>query len=425
MPALKPISGHTSVKPAMRYLTKEDRAIAVDFINMDAPASEQERAGFDWAAVMDQTRREYGNDVPWRGHRVRTYKHYIISPDPQDGIDIARLRDLSTAWAREHFGEYEVAIVYHDDNESGIPHAHVIVNNTNLTTGRRLQDPDPTGLNHSLQRMAAERSLRHFSDVSGPLAVTGRTAKATARTHPQSLQREYVRRAEAELAAAGQYSWTADIRARVRIARTVARSEAEFRGALAAMGVDVADNSPNAPRRDWIYSLADHPTRRISGERLGLAYGRERLLSAFELRGAGHLSDASERTIARIARNALDVRDLNELASLSRAVSLIEANGITSMRDLERLAGTDYARRSWTDPDGREASELVRYIAESGILPAEPAAPSARIPASRQRDSSARRGRGLSGQDRDDSRMRDDPARNQNRKGPTERSRDR
>lgn len=39
---------------------------------------------------------------------------------------------------RENFGNYEVAVVYHDDNERRIPHAHVVVNNTNLNTGHRL-----------------------------------------------------------------------------------------------------------------------------------------------------------------------------------------------------------------------------------------------------------------------------------------------
>ena len=50
-----------------------------------------------------------------------------------------------------------MSIVYHDDNENGIPHAHVVVNNTNVVTGRRLQDPDPKELKLPLQRMAYER----------------------------------------------------------------------------------------------------------------------------------------------------------------------------------------------------------------------------------------------------------------------------
>lgn len=382
MPVLKPISGHSSARPIMLYLAKKNRAIAADYINLDAPLDDREALHFDWAAKMDATRHALGNDIPWRGLRVRTYKHYIISPNPEDQVNLDSLRDLAHTWASNHFGDYEVAIIYHDDNERGILHAHVVVNNSNLETGRRLQDPDPTGLNHSLQRLAAERKMSFFPDVSEPSNVTGRSRKATAQGFPQSFQREYVRRAEAELAAIGAYSWTADIRARVRIARTVARSEAEFRSALSAMGIDVSDNSPKAPRRDWIYSLSDHPTRRISGERLGLSYGKERLQLAFRSNGAGHLPDASEREIARIAKSALEIGDLEGLKRLSRAMSLIEANGISCMRDLERFKASDYAPRAWTDPDVEEASLLVAFIEQSGILPEREPLPALRTPAS-------------------------------------------
>ena len=411
MPVLKPISGHTSVKPAMRYLEKKNRALAVDFINIDAPAAEAERAAFDWASEMDRTRREYGNDVPWRAQRVRTYKHYIVSPDPEDGIDLESLRDLATSWAREHFGDYEVAIVYHDDNERGIPHAHVIVNNTNLATGCRLQDPDPTGLNHSLQRMAAEQKLSHFPDISAPSCETGRTEKLTSRNRPQTMQREYIRKAESELLAKGEYSWTADIRARVRIARVVARDEAEFRGALAAMGIGLSDNSPKAARRDWVYCLVDHPTRRISGERLGLSYGRERLLSSFALNGVGHLPDRSERIIARIAKSALEVGDLGELNRLSRALSLIEANSISYMRDLNTLMERGYSQKAWPDPDAAEAMDLARFIAEAGILP-ETVEPAIRVPASGRRGYFDNIGKALSDRDMDAHLKSDGPMRN-------------
>jgi len=59
---------------------------------------------------------------------AHTYKHYAISPDPRDGIPPDSLRRLATRWAREGFPDLQVAIVYHDDNEGHVPHAHVIVN---------------------------------------------------------------------------------------------------------------------------------------------------------------------------------------------------------------------------------------------------------------------------------------------------------
>lgn len=155
MPILKPISGHTSCAGVYRYLTKNGRALARDFLNIDAPEEE----GFDWAAVMDETRHAYRNDTPWGDRPARTYKHYVISPDPGDAVSLEGLRDLAIAWARENFSDYEVVIVYHDDNAGRIPHAHVVVNNTNLATGRRLQDPDPRALKHNLQALAKGRGL--------------------------------------------------------------------------------------------------------------------------------------------------------------------------------------------------------------------------------------------------------------------------
>lgn len=149
---LKTIAGHTTAKGIYRYLTKKNRALASDYLNMDAP---EDGRAFDWARAMDETRRAFGNDKPWRGKKVRTYKHYVVSPDPKDGVGLDALRDLAVSWAREHFGDFEMAIVYHDDNARDIPHAHVVVNNTNLETGRRLQDPDPKALAASLQKMAA------------------------------------------------------------------------------------------------------------------------------------------------------------------------------------------------------------------------------------------------------------------------------
>ena len=94
MPMLKAISGHTSTKGIRRYLTKKNRALAEDCLNLDPP--EPGRA-FDWAAAMDGTRRLFGNDSAWRGRRARTYKHYVVSPDPRTG-------SRSTACARSRPG---------------------------------------------------------------------------------------------------------------------------------------------------------------------------------------------------------------------------------------------------------------------------------------------------------------------------------
>ena len=94
---LKTISGHTSARGIFRYLTKKNRALSTDLLNIDVPVPGDGERPFDWARVMDSTRRSFGNDLPWRGKRVRTYKHYVVSPDPKDSVILDALRDLAAA----------------------------------------------------------------------------------------------------------------------------------------------------------------------------------------------------------------------------------------------------------------------------------------------------------------------------------------
>ena len=116
MPYVKCISGHTSACAVQRYLERGGRALATDFLNIDAPVSGvrdglEDHGRIDWWREMDRTRAAFGNDAAWNGRRARTWKHYILSPNPEDGIELPRLRRLATAWAKENFGDYEVAIV--------------------------------------------------------------------------------------------------------------------------------------------------------------------------------------------------------------------------------------------------------------------------------------------------------------------------
>ena len=345
MPLLKPISGHTSCRGVYRYLTKDGRALAADYLNLDVP--EHEGGTFDWAAAMDDTRSRWRNDTPWGGRPCRTYKHYVLSPDPKDHVSLDALRELTVAWARKHFGDFEVAIVYHDDNAGHIPHAHVVVNNTNIVTERRLQDPDPKELKHSLQRMAKERGLSDFDSVEEKSSVRGRV-------RPRTLQAEHMRRAEREIAEKGGYSWVADIRARIRMARSVTRSEDEFRGLLKSLGVEVEDNSAKARRHDWVFSLSGHSTWRVSGENLGLGYGRESLMRGFSLGEAGHLAGAGEHRVAKLARSAVELGDLSELERLSEALAWLKGNRIRTT--------ADFAAK------GKGNSEMVAYVQSLGIL---------------------------------------------------------
>jgi hypothetical protein len=370
MPYVKFIAGHTGTGAIRSYLQRNGRALAIDYLNLDAPVLRgnlgelPEYGDFDWSAAMDRTRRDYGKDSNWHGKRTRTFKHYIFSPDPSDDLDIESLRRLATAWAKRCFADYEVAIVYHDDNAAHVLHAHVVVNNVNLATGKRLQEDNLRALKKVAQELAREMGLSFFEDARENPSNDGQSGK---RHRPRTKQRVYKRKAEAEIEAKGKYSWVGDIRARVAIAKDVATSEQEFRSILGNLNIEVTDNSSKARRRDWLYSLADHPTKCVSGEKLGLSFGKQAIQESFAQGPAGRLSHKTACEVAGIARSATEIGDLEELRELS---NLVEACARTGSRSVEELAGALRSARAKGDP--QRAAELERaigYAFESRVLP--------------------------------------------------------
>ena len=368
MPILKVISGHGGTGGIRNYLEKDGRALGRDFLNL--PVEEwitEDRGGsplrVEWDAEMDATRRAYGTDAPWKGMRARTFKHFVISPDPEDAIDMARLRELSQAWAAKHFGSHEVAIVYHDDNEGNIPHAHVVVNNVNLKTGYRLHTDHPEDLNRDLQDMARERGLTGLSNV-----MPDRGERSRDEGRPRSRQGVYFGRAERELMREGSYSWVGDIRARVALAKNTSRTEEEFLEALDRLGLEVSDNSASARRDDWIFALADQPTRRVSGERLGFTFGKQMLRSRFERQSAYHPERRTEGEIRRRAVSAVELNDLQDLSSLSAVLETCAKFDIRYLEDFDARAAT-LARRDQLGSEGfRRLAEARIYVAENNLM---------------------------------------------------------
>lgn len=374
MPILKPISGHGSTGGIRRYLEKGGRALARDLFNLsyderDAGAlGEDAKEACAWDAEMDATRAAFGTDAPWRGKPARTFKHFVLSPDPGDDIDLAALRELACSWALKHFGDHEIAIVYHDDNARGIPHAHIVVNNANLRTGYRMQTQHPEDLNRDLQDMARERGLSGLSNDRAPESPSKARGHAGA-GGPRSRRSVYLGRAEKEIMRSGGYSWVGDIRARVALAKTTARDEAEFLGILDALGVHVADNSAKARRDDWVFSLAEEPSKKVSGERLGFVYGKEMLRRRFERKGAYRPTDASTARIREAAERALELNDLSELSRLSSALETCAKFDVESIEEFG-LRMTTLERRGQAGGEGYRRLEAARaYMAENGLMP--------------------------------------------------------
>lgn len=380
MPILKVISGHGGTGGIRRYLEKGGRALGRDFLNLPLEEWMVENRGEDaldveWDIEMDETRRAYGGDRPWRGLQARTFKHFVISPDPEDAITIDGLRELAQAWAVKYFGSHEVAIVYHDDNEHGIPHTHIVVNSIDLKTGYRMQTEHPEDLNRDLQDMARERGLAGLSNE-----MPKRREKAKGAS-PRSRQAIYFGRAEREIMRSGGYSWVGDIRARVALAKNTSRTEADFMEALSRLGISVADNSVSARRDDWVFSLADEPTKKVSGERLGYTFGKQMLRSRFERQAAYRPEARSGREIRHRAVEAVKLNDLQDLSRLSAVLETCAKFDVRYMEDFDKRIAT-LTRRGQEGSEGfRRLAEARAYVAENELMgwrsPRRPSEPNA------------------------------------------------
>lgn len=208
MTYMKPLSGHSSVKWIQYYLFKNDRALDKDFLNL----TDRDWKGRDWAKVMDRTREIFGNNVPVKKDaKVRTYEHMIISLDEKDnGVELDDFRDFVNEWASKWFGSrgpegegigrFEVAIAYHDDNtareaegKQGILHAHLVINNTELDTKRRISGLLTTkvvqAMRADLQTMSLERGWHAFATDGKSYTQTEMDAKGLKVSRGKRLDR--------------------------------------------------------------------------------------------------------------------------------------------------------------------------------------------------------------------------------------------
>jgi hypothetical protein len=293
MPFLKSRKGNSkSVFGIYYYLTQsrqnKNRVIASDFINLDPKDN--------WWKVMDQTRIDNDNNryKGGKGNKARTYNHYIISPDPKDEVDLDTLRILATDWANKYFKDLEVAIIYHDDNKNKIPHAHIVVNNTDLNTGNRFEIPDgmPEKMKRSLQEIAKDLDLRYFDNnknnkisslhseekatgfdiqsINNELAGSVQHSQLEAQSFdPFTIQQEYLTYAERHAEQNGNLLWKEDIRARCDIAYRTTNSPEEFIKACEALDLKVSRTKSG---KDYLFIHPERDSWNVTGNRLGYKY---------------------------------------------------------------------------------------------------------------------------------------------------------
>jgi len=374
MPALKPISGHTPCKGIVSYLTKGGRDLAEDFLNCSA----EDRHGRPVWAQMDAAREWAGNGRPVGGRAARTYEHFILSPDPRDHVTVEQLRSLATEWAGRYFGDYQCAIYYHDDNDFGIPHAHVVVNNTNLVTGRRLSPtltaPFEREIWDGLQGMAAARGLRAFDSRGASAPGAGLDAEAPSRC--ATAQRDYRSRPVREMRGDGRFSWVDDVRERARCAAMISTSEGQFLRECETLDLRVRVNG----RGDFVYARPGRGTWQVSGVRLGSDWTRWGVGRRLALDAARHVAkpegerlEAIERAMAILSREGSSPQVIGtargvavSAADVSAMLSACVSVGAGSVAELREAAGAAPA-----GPARSDAYRALRTALALGCLPAE------------------------------------------------------
>lgn len=194
-----------------------------------------------------------------------------------------------------------------------------------------------------------------------------RRAKGS-KKEPRSLQAVYFGRAEKELMASGNYSWVGDIRARVALAKNTSKTQEEFMSALAKLGLSVRDNSERAYRQDWVFFLADEPSKCVSGERLGLTYGKKMLIARFERKESYCPGARSAQEIRRRAANAVSLNDLSDLSRLSAAIETCAKFNVRSLDDFERRLETLRRRGNEQSRGFARLVEARAYMTDNALM---------------------------------------------------------
>ena len=337
-----PIHAKNSCFNVMRYLEKDDRFLARDLFNCGDELEDPK--GRTWAKQMDDTRELFEHN---KRKNARSYTHMIISPDPVDNIDLEVFREIVGEWVEKHLPDYQIAIVYQDDNASGITHAHLIVNSSNLASGAKLS----TELTHAkyrrmkrhLNKLFEERGLHSFpKSLERIKGEAEKTAQELAYVdYLCDIEKEDIRKANV-LHSQGQKSWIDDISKRAFGALSAAESVEDFFEKCAEVGIEVLENR----RGEYKYVLLEE---KPCGD-----IGRSKQV------GAGHSQISGALTKSEVAKHF----GLDDVAQASVAKRTGHTTTQSSFKTFEERQMGLEGRYVWVD-DLRSRVKLAKEISFS------------------------------------------------------------
>lgn len=366
------------------YLTKHDRSLALDL-------SENLCRMEAWGREMDSTRKDAGKDAG------RHYYHFVLSPDPSDAPSLEALRSIATAWARRCYPDGQWAICYHDDNEHGILHAHVVLNAYQPETGKMVH--------RSPQKV--HREANTFNELCRKAGV-GSLPDLPTRPAEPSAQQVRAGLAERAIETKGGTSWKARMRAAADEARKGAGSFEEFAARLRERGADAYVNKRGqvvfVPAPEW----EGFPCK---GSKLGASYELSALVTSFtpdigamaqrwRARATGTLPipafsgiPKARMTYADLLERRMRPRRGARAQQLAGALQAIRQAGVRSLADLDARIEEAYASLAGGRADLARLEDAAR-VAEDALAHAH-AARSARSASAKERESMWLAERGL------------------------------
>lgn len=224
MAIVKAVSSKASIKTAIEYVTKEEKTEdkLVSGIRCSADNAYEE---------MQTTK------VMWGKTDGRTYKHFVQSYHPEDGItpEQAHANAIELAEKTKAFDGFEVLVATHIDRDH--IHSHIIVNSVNAEDGHKLQ-----WTKKDLNRMK-ELSNKQSQEQGLHVAEKGKSFDGSVREDTTAYTKEaYQKLKKAESGEAQSY--IQEIAIKVLQARETAKSREDFIKSLDGMGIstDWKDN---------------------------------------------------------------------------------------------------------------------------------------------------------------------------------------
>ena len=336
-------SHHPSVARRSQYLLKDGRAVLQSTLNV----------GPDWPRAMDEERKIYGTD----GGVL--FREVMISPAEADKATPEQMLGLGEEFVRTHLPNAQTAIVIHVDNRErtdggleGIPHAHIVVNNVELDTGRRvhLDREEIRTIHNDVQDIAESLGLSRIDDYQPGVWLE------SAQERQRTLE-------ERQIALSGREPWKETVREMALQALEGSLDLDEFQRKL-----DAADVSLEIDNGRLYLIDRDNPDRACRADKLDKSLSAQELGKRFMTPDRHDLSpEAKARHLAKKLREEVKTRQQMSFRGRQLARRQNRMRQLAGERQEERALGQSPAMGATKSLD--RSADRILDLAEKTIGP--------------------------------------------------------